>query len=55
MNLAIARAYLGVSAQSRDKDTIREVTTFAKYMGNVKREPYADWIMEYVGKPQDEG
>lgn len=54
-NLAIARAYLGVSAKSHDKDKIRKVTTFAKYMGNGKREPYADWIMEYVGKPQDEG
>ncbi len=54
-NLAVARAYLGVSAKSRDKDRIREVTTFAKYMGNGRREPYADWIMAYVGKPQDEG
>ena len=49
-NLAIARAYLGVSAKSRDKDKIREVTTFAKYMGNGRREPYADWVIEYVGK-----
>ena len=53
-NLAIARAYLGVSAKSRDKAKIREVTTFAKYMGNGKREPYADWVLEYVGKPQEE-
>ena len=53
-NLAIARAYLGVSAKSRDKDKVREVTTFAKYMGNGKREPYADWVLRYVGKPQEE-
>ena len=53
-NLAIARAYLGVSAKSRDKDKIREVTTFAKYMGNGKREPYADWVIGYVGKPQED-
>lgn len=51
-NLAVARAYLGVSAKSCDKDKIREVTTFAKYMGNGKREPYADWVLEYVGNPQ---
>ena len=53
-NLAVARAYLGVSAKSRDKDKIREVTTFAKYMGNGRREPYANWIVKYVGKPQEE-
>ncbi len=53
-NLAIARAYLGVSAKSRDKDKVREVNTFAKYMGNGKREPYADWVLGYVGKPQEE-
>ena len=53
-NLAIARAYLGVSAKSRDKDNIREVTTFAKYMGNGKCEPYADWVVEYISKHQEE-
>lgn len=49
-NLAVARAYLGVSPNSRDKDKNREVTTFAKYMGNGCREPYADWVMDYVSK-----
>lgn len=47
-NLSIARAFLGVDDNSKDKDKRREVTTFAKYLGNGKDEPYADWMGEYI-------
>ena len=48
--LEIARTILRVSPQTHDKDKEREVKTLAKYMGRGKREPYADWVMDYIEK-----
>ena len=42
--LAVARAYLDKS----DTDLSKEVKTFAKYMGDSRREPYFDWVKKYV-------
>jgi hypothetical protein len=47
---AIARAFYGFSDNTRDKDEKREVNTFGKYIGNWKKEPYADWVKDYVDK-----
>jgi hypothetical protein len=44
----IARAYLGIDKNTRDKDDKKEASTFANYMGLGKDEPYADWIKDYV-------
>ena len=41
--LAIARIYYGTGA-----DNTKEVKTLAKYMGDSRKEYYADWIKEYV-------
>ena len=49
-NAAIARAFLGFSDNTRDEDEKREVNTFGKYIGEWKKEPYADWVKEYVDK-----
>lgn len=49
-NLAIARAVLGISSYSRDNDDKRDASTFANYMGQSGREPYADWVKDYVDK-----
>ena len=51
-NLAIARAYLGISENTRDKELKKKVNTFANYMGKGRKEPYAYWVMEYVEKSQ---
>ena len=54
--LSIARAYLGISEKSKDSKLVKQVNTFASYMSKSrwKNEPYADWVLEYVGKPQEE-
>ena len=49
-NLAIARTVLGISPNTRNEDEKKEATTFAKYMGKGKLEPYADWVKDYVDK-----
>lgn len=49
-NAAIARASLGISNNTRDEDEKREVNTFGKYIGEWKKEPYADWVRDYVDK-----
>ena len=43
-DLAVARAYLG----KEEKDLSKEVKTFAKYMGNWQRWPFAEWIQNYA-------
>ena len=47
---AVARAYLGFNDNTRDKDEKKDVNTFGKYIGQWKKEPYADWVKDYVGK-----
>ena len=47
---AIARAFYGFSDNTRDKEEKREVNTFGKYIGDWKKEPYADWVKDYVDK-----
>jgi hypothetical protein len=47
---AIARAFLGISDKTRDEDEKREVNTFGTYIGRWKKEPYADWVKDYVSK-----
>ena len=47
---AIARAFLGISDKTRDDDEKREVNTFGTYIGRGKKEPYADWVKDYVDK-----
>ena len=49
-NAAIARAFLGFSDNTRDEDEKREVNTLGKYIGEWKKEPYANWVKEYVDK-----
>ena len=49
-NLAIARAYLGIDKNTHDKDEKTETSTFANYMGLGRKEPYLDWIIDYVDK-----
>ena len=49
-NLAIARTFLGIDKNTRDKDEKTEASTFANYMGQGKNEPYLGWIIDYVGK-----
>ena len=43
-NLALARAYL----DKDEKDLSSEVKTFGKYIGESRREPYIDWVADYV-------
>ena len=47
---AIARAFLGISDKTRDADEKKEVNTFGTYIGRGKKEPYADWVKDYVDK-----
>ena len=47
-NLAIARTILGISHNTRNDEEKKEANTFAKYMGQGNKEPYADWIKAYV-------
>ena len=47
---AIARAFLGISDNTRDADEKKEVNTFGTYIGRGKKEPYADWVKDYVDK-----
>ena len=47
---AVARAYLRFSDNTRDEDEKREVNTFGTYIGRWKKEPYADWVKDYVSK-----
>jgi hypothetical protein len=47
---AIARTFLGISDKTRDEDEKREVNTFGTYIGRGKKEPYADWVKDYVDK-----
>ena len=47
---AVARAFLGISDKTRDDDEKREVNTFGTYIGRGKKEPYADWVKDYVDK-----
>ena len=49
-NLAIARCFLGIDKNTRDEDEKKEASTFAKYMGQWQKEPYADWIIQYVSR-----
>ena len=49
-NAAIARAFLGISDKTLDVDEKREVNTFGTYIGRGKKEPYADWVKDYVDK-----
>ena len=54
--LSIARAYLEISAKSKVPELVKQVNTFASYMSKSrwKNEPYADWVLEYIGEPQEE-
>lgn len=47
---AVARAYLGISDNTRDADEKKEVNTFGKYIGQWEKEPYAKWVKDYVDK-----
>lgn len=47
---AVARAFLGISDNTRDADEKKEVNTFGTYIGRGKKEPYADWVKDYVDK-----
>jgi len=42
--------FLGISDKTRDDDEKREVNTFGTYIGRGKKEPYADWVKDYVDK-----
>jgi hypothetical protein len=55
-NLSIARAYLEISAKTTVPELKKKVNTFSSYMSKSrwKNEPYADWVLEYVGEPQEE-
>ena len=48
---AVARAYLGISENTRDVDEKKEVNTFGNYIGQWKEVPYAGWVKDYVDKP----
>ena len=54
--LSIARAHLGISEKSKVPELVKQVNTFASYMSKSrwKNEPYADWVLEYVGEAQEE-
>lgn len=54
--LGIARAYLEISAKTTVPELKKKVNTFSSYMSKSrwKNEPYADWVLEYVGEPQEE-
>ena len=54
--LGIARAYLGISAKTTVPELKKKVNTFSSYMSKSrwKNEPYADWVLEYIGEPQEE-
>jgi hypothetical protein len=47
---AVARAYLGISDNTRDADEKKMVNTFGKYIGQWEKEPYAKWVKDYVDK-----
>ena len=47
---AVARAYLGISDNTRDADEKKEVNTFGRYIGQWEKEPYAKWVKDYVDK-----
>ena len=44
----IARAFLGFRDYTRDDDEKREANTFGNYIGQWRKEPYADWVIDYV-------
>ena len=48
--LGIARAVLGISSYSRNNDDKKATSTFANYMGQSGKEPYAEWVKDYVDK-----
>ena len=48
--LAASRAIFGIDKNTRDKDEKKEASTFANYMGQCKKEPYVEWIKNYVAK-----
>ena len=54
--LSIARAALGISAKTTVPELKKKVNTFSSYMSKSrwKNEPYADWVLEYIGEPQEE-
>lgn len=54
--MGIARAYLEISAKTTVPELKKKVNTFSSYMSKSrwKNEPYADWVLEYVGEPQEE-
>ena len=47
-NLAIAKCILGFDKNTRDEDEKKEASTFANYMGQWQKEPYANWITHHV-------
>lgn len=54
--MGIARAYLEISAKTTVPELKKKVNTFSSYMSKSrwKDEPFADWVLEYVGEPQEE-
>ena len=46
--LSVARDILGISPNTRNEDEKKEASTLANYMGQGKKEPYLDWIKDYV-------
>ena len=46
--LQVSRYYLGISDRSASEVQIRTSKTFAKYMGSGEKEPYAQWVSDYV-------
>lgn len=47
---AVARAYIGISDNTRDADEKKEVNTFGKYIGQWEKEPYSTWVKDYVDR-----
>lgn len=45
---AIARAYLDIDKNTRDKNEKREVNTLGNYIGLGKNALYHDWVKDYV-------
>lgn len=41
--LPVARIYYGI-----DKENTKEVKTLSKYMGDSRKEPFTEWIIDYV-------
>jgi hypothetical protein len=37
---------------ARSANVCDNYRTFSKYMGQCRQEPYADWVLEYVGRSE---